>query len=618
MRKIGGNLGRFIFVVCVVSALFHIYTAFFGVLPPRLQRPLHLGFMVPLAFLLYPARSKDVDKPPSPLDFVFFAVAAYVFCVYMLMNVERFSWRWQFVDPMTTMDVLCGGAAILLVLEATRRAVAPAMAILAIVALCYLFVGPYLPGAFQHDGFAISRIVEMEYTGVDMDGIFGTLTAISSTFVAVFVIFGAFIARTSIGQYFNDLAMALTGRSVGGPAKVAVISSGLFGMVSGVGASNVYTTGTFTIPLMKKIGFKPEFAGAVEAAASTGGQYMPPIMGSAAFIMAEISGFSYVTICKAAFLSAVLFYGALLAMVHLKALSLGIRGYSKEEMQGVDLKLVMKQSWNLIPIVVLVAAFSFGTSPLLAAIYAIASVIVIGFVTRQMKIKDVFLALAEATQNTVLVALACACAGIIISVITHTGIGLAFTSLIVGTAKSSLFLALGFVMLSCIVLGMGLPTSAAYVMASTLAIPALQRLGLDPLACHLFILYSAIFSELTPPVAICAYVGAQIAKADPTKTGIEAFKLGVGALVLPYAFVTNPSLILHGSPAQTAISAVLAVAGFSLITWGIVGYFGEHWSKRVKNNVGIVRILLLAGGVAIMFLPQISVHFGLPFWNAIG
>lgn len=614
MRKIGGNLGRIIFMFCVVSAMFHIYTAYFGVLQPRYQRSIHLGFIMPLAFLLYPMRKQNVDQNPSMLDYALSLISFFVFYVYIMINMERFQWRWQFVDEMTISDLLCGGAAILLILEATRRAVAPAMAVLASVALLYLFVGPHLPGVFQHDGFPISRIIEMEYMGVDMDGIFGTLTAISSTFVAVFVIFGSFVARTSIGQYFNDFAMALTGRSVGGPAKVAVISSGLFGMVSGVGASNVYTTGTFTIPLMKKIGFKPEFAGAVEAAASTGGQYMPPIMGSAAFIMAEISGFSYVTICKSAFISAVLFYGALLAMVHLKALQLGIKSYT-EDTKLTSMKEALRTSWNLIPIVVLVGCFSTGKTPLMSAIYAILSVIAIGFITRQMKIVDIFNALAEATQNTVLVALACACAGIIIGVITHTGVGLAFTSLIVGVSKSNIFFALGLVMLSCIILGMGLPTSAAYVMASTLAIPALMRLGLDPLACHLFILYSAIFSELTPPVAICAYVGAQIAKADPTKTGIEAFKLGIGALVLPYAFVTNPSLILHGTWFQTTISTILAVIGFSLITWGIVGYFGDNWSQLVKKNVLIIRVGLIAVGLLVMFLPQVTLYSGITLWN---
>ena len=616
MRKIGGNIGRLVFLFCVASAFFHMYTAFFGVLPPRYQRSIHLGFMVPLAFILYPARKENVEKDPSSLDYVLSLASIFVFCIYMLINITRFEWRWQFVDEMTTMDLICGGLAILLILEATRRAVAPAMAVLACIALVYLLVGPYMPGVFQHDGFPIDRIIEMEYAGVDMEGIFGTLTAISSTFVAIFVIFGSFVARTSIGQYFNDLAMVLTGRSVGGPAKVAVISSGLFGMVSGVGASNVYTTGTFTIPLMKKIGFKPEFAGAVEAAASTGGQYMPPIMGSAAFIMAEISGYPYVVICKAAFISAVLFYGALLAMVHLKALQLGIRGYSKEEI-GANFNEILLRSWNLLPIFILVGCFMLGMTPLMAAIYAIASTIILGLVTKQIGIKDIFKALAEGTQNSVLVALACACAGMIISVISHTGIGLAFTSFIVGAAKNSLFLALGFVMLSCIVLGMGLPTSAAYVMASTLAIPALLKLDLNLMACHLFILYSAIFSELTPPVAICAYVGAQIAKADPTKTGIEAFKLGIGALVLPYAFVTNPSLILEGSWMQTTISVILAVAGFSLITWGIVGYFGDRWSDMVKKHIPIVRLALLGMGIVIMFLPQISVHAGLTIWGRL-
>lgn len=613
MRKLSGKLGKLVFIFCVVSAIFHLYTAYFGVLPPRYQRSIHLGFVVPLAFLIYPARSRDIDKYPSLLDYCLSAISIFVFCIYILLNMKRFEWRWQFVDEMTVMDLVCGGTAILLILEAARRAVAPAMAVLASITLLFLFVGPYMPGVFQHDGFPISRIIEMQYTGVDMDGIFGTLTAISSTFVATFVIFGAFVARTSIGQYFNDMAMLLAGKSIGGPAKVAVISSGLFGMVSGVGASNVYTTGTFTIPMMKKIGFKPEFAGAVEAAASTGGQYMPPIMGSAAFIMAEISGYPYITICKSAFISAVLFYLALLIMVHLKAKQLNIKERASDS-EIPSSAALLRSAWNLLPIVVLVACFTIGLSPLKSAIYATLVTVIIGFITRQMNIAELLNALAEATRNMILVALACACAGIIICVITHTGIGLAFSSLIVRTAQNSLFLALMLVMLSCIVLGMGLPTSAAYVMASTLAIPALIKLGLDPLACHLFILYSAIYSELTPPVAICAYVGAQIAQADPTKTGIEAFKLGVGALLLPYAFVTNPSLVLHGTIAQILISCILATVGVALVSWGIVGYFGDHWSGRIRKNSGLVRAALSLTGLFFLFLPQISIYAGISFF----
>lgn len=616
MRKLHGKLGQLVFVFCIVAALFHLYTAYFGVLPPRYQRSIHLGFVVPLAFLLYPARAKDADHPPSPLDYFLSIVSIFVFCIYILLNIKRFEWRWQFVDEMTVMDLICGGTAIILVLEATRRAVAPAMAALASIALLFLLVGPFMPGVFQHEGFPISRIIEMQYTGVDMDGIFGTLTAISSTFVATFVIFGAFVARTSIGQYFNDLAMLLAGKTIGGPAKVAVISSGLFGMVSGVGASNVYTTGTFTIPMMKKIGFKPEFAGAVEATASTGGQYMPPIMGSAAFIMAEISGYPYVTICKSAAISAILFYAALLMMVHLKAKQLKISGHvsNSEIPSGAS---ILRSAWNLIPIVVLVACFTIGFSPLMSAIYAILVTIITGFITKQMDVRGLFAALANATRNTVLVALACTCAGIIISVITHTGVGLAFTSLILGAAQNSLFLALMLVMISCIVLGMGLPTSAAYIMASTLAIPALMKLGLDPLACHLFILYSAIYSELTPPVAICAYVGAQIAQANPTKTGIEAFKLGIGALLLPYAFVTNPSLVLHGTFMQTVTSSLFAAMGIALVSWAITGYFGEQWSDKVRRNTGFIRLGLTLGGLIILFLPQISIYFGLNFFARV-
>lgn len=622
MRSLGGRLGKIVFIFCLAAAVFHLYTGFSGALTPRYQRCIHLGFMLPLAFLLYPAKKSDVDKPPSVLDYLLSITSLVVFCLYILYNKQRFDWRWQFVDPMQTMDIICGGLAILLLLEGTRRAVAPAMAVLASIALAYLVVGPYMPGVFAHKGFSFPLIVEMNYMGVDLEGIFGTLTAISSTFVAVFVIFGSFVGRTTIGDFFNDFAMALTGRTAGGPAKVAVVSSGLFGMVSGIGASNVYTTGTFTIPLMKKMGFKPEFAGAVEATASTGGQYMPPIMGTGAFIMAELTGISYVSICKAAFTSAVLFYFAVWVMVHFTSLKMGIRGYKKEEL-NTDWMMVLRRSWNLLPIVVLIGFFALGYSPLLAGIGSIAATAILAILTRQISFKGILLALEEGTKNTVLVALACACAGIIISVITHTGLGLAFTSLILGVAKNSLFLSLAIVMISCVILGMGLPTGAAYVMAATLAVPAMQKLGMDLLASHLFIFYAAIFSELTPPVAICAYVGAQIAKADPTKTGIQAFKLGIGALVLPYIFVTNTSMILKGSVAQLTVSVILSAIGLFLITWGLVGYYPGKTVKQDEHHTPGIKELLqrtsaVATGAFFAFLPQISIHFHMGIWEKLG
>jgi TRAP transporter 4TM/12TM fusion protein len=620
MRSFSGKLGKIVFIFCVAAAAFHLYTGYAGAMTPRFQRCIHLGFMLPLAFLLYPARKGDADKPPSLFDYAMSITSIIVFCLYIIYNKQRFDWRWQFVDPMQMMDIVCGGLAIILLLEATRRAVAPAMALLATIALGYLVVGPYMPGVFAHKGFSLSQIVEMNYMGVDLEGIFGTLTAISSTFVAVFVIFGSFVGRTSIGDFFNDFAMALTGRTAGGPAKVAVVSSGLFGMVSGIGASNVYTTGTFTIPLMKKMGFKPEFAGAVEACASTGGQYMPPIMGTGAFIMAELTGISYFSICKAAFISAMLFYFALWIMVHFRSLKMGIRGYKKEEL-NTDWEEVLRKSWNLIPIVVLVGFFALGYSPLLAGIGSIAATAILGSLTRQLNLKGILLALEEGTKNTVLVALACACAGVIISVITHTGLGLAFTSLILQVAKNSLFLSLGIVMLSCIILGMGLPTGAAYVMAATLAVPAMQKLGLDLLACHLFVFYSAIFSELTPPVAICAYVGAQIAKADPTKTGIQAFKLGIGALLLPYIFVTNTSLILKGSIPQIALSILLSMIGLLLVSWALIGYYPGKEPQAAHEKPSLFELIqraaAIAVGVFIAFLPQISIFLHWNIWEKL-
>lgn len=619
MRTFTGKMKNIIIVFCVLGALFHIYTAFFGVFEPRLQRPIHLGILMPLCFLLYPARKKDIDSDPNYLDYLFSAVSFYVFCVYILINKSRLDNRWMFVDALTTMDLVCGVVAIVLMLEATRRAVAPAMSVLACIALAYFRFGHFLPGMFGHSFIDLSRVVELCYLGVDLEGMFGLLTAVSASFVALYVILGSFVSRTSIGNYFNDLATALVGRSTGGAAKVAVVSSGLFGMISGVGASNVYTTGTFTIPLMKKIGYEPEFAGAVEATASTGGQYMPPIMGAAAFIMAELVGVPYVSVCIAAVTSAVIFYFALLVMVHRKSLQLRISKSNFSTMTNLEL---LKSSWRIAPIITLITAFAVGYTPLIAGIIGISTTIILGTLKKELNLRRIIDALNEATQNTVMVGLACACAGLIVATITYTGLGLAFTGLILNIADKSIFLCLFFIMLCCIILGMGLPTTAAYVMAATLGVPALQSLGLNLLASHLFVLYSAIFSELTPPVAICAYVGAQIAKADPTKTGIWSFKLGAGALFLPYAFVTNPALILKGSFLQIIISVISALIGIYIITYSIIPFYEDRKFLNVIASKGIVwksclRIILLLLGICVLFIPQIIMTFNGQLWQGI-
>ena len=565
MRDLKGNWGKIVIFIAVSAAFFHLYTSIFGVFPARMQRSLHLGFLLPLCFLLFPATKRsDLDRP-TKLDLVFAVMSLVVFCLYILLQRERMDWRWLFVDPVPMLDLVCGTIAVFLMIEATRRSVAPAMSVLALMAIAYLFVGKYIPGSFGHQGFSFTKAIEMNYLGIDLEGIFGTLTAISATFVALFVLFGSFVSNTSIGQYFNDLAMALAGKSAGGPAKVAVISSGLFGMACGIGASNVYTTGTFTIPAMKKYGFKPEFAGGVEAAASTGGQYMPPVMGAAAFIMAELTGIPYLKICIAAFLSAVLYYFTLLLMVHFRALKFGLADQNRQQREKADWKDLFKRSYLLLPIVLIIVLLFMGYSPLYAGYNATIATAILGVLTRDLNFSKIINALKEATTNTIMIAVACACAGLIMGTITHTGLGLAFTSVIVTLSHGKLLFALFLVMCACIVLGMGLPASAAYVMAATLAVPALLNLGMNLLASHLFIFYFAILSSLTPPVAICAYAAASIAKSDPTKTGVEGFKLAIAGLLVPYAFILNNALLLQLSLFEICLSSIFSILGITLI-----------------------------------------------------
>lgn len=597
--ELKGKWGKIVMIIAVCAALFHLYTAIFGVFTPRMQRSLHLGFLLPLCFLLFPATGKSCKEKPTRMDILFSIVSVVVFCLYILWQKERIDTRWFFVDKVLLLDLVMGTAAICLLIEATRRAVAPAMAVLAVIAILYLFLGSQIPGVFGHRGFTFTKVVEMNYLGIDLEGIFGTLTAISSTFVAVFVLFGAFVSNTSVGTYFNDLAIALAGKTAGGPAKVAVISSGLFGMVSGIGASNVYTTGTFTIPSMKEYGFKPEFAGGVEAAASTGGQYMPPVMGAAAFIMSELTGVPYLKICLAAFLSGLLYYFTLLLMVHYRALKFNlVRSQNKQK--SSDWKMLLKKSYLFIPILAIVILMFLGYSPLFAAYNAIIVTIVIGIITKELDFWKIVCAMQEGTVNTIMIAIACACAGLIMGTITHTGLGLSFTSAIVTLSKGNLVLALMLVMCSCMLLGMGLPASAAYVMAATLAAPALLALGMDLLASHLFVYYFAIFASLTPPVAVCAYAAASIAKSNPTKTGIEAFKLGIAGLFVPYAFIMNNALILKGTFFEVAFSGILAVVGLFFVAKGVIGFFNRpiSWERQFVFRAAYVII-----GVTILFFP---------------
>ncbi len=576
----------------LAAPVFHLYTAATGILQPRLQRGAHLLFLLPMAFLLYPATKKSPKDRFTVVD-VILAVLAMFPPLYLMINNDALNMRFEFIEPLTTVQIVLGVLNILLLLEAIRRAVAPAMAVLVSILIGYVYLAPYLPGIFYNRPLKFSRTIEMYYLITD-SGIYGSITGISATVVALFVIFGAILEITKIGDYLTKVASKVVGKSPGGPAKVAVLGSGLFGMISGVAASNVFTTGSFTIPMMKRLGYKPEFAGAVEAVASTGGIFMPPVMGAAAFVMAELTKTPYIKICVAAALGAVFYYVTLILTVHFTALKNGLRGLAEEEIP--TWKEVVANSYLLLPAVVLVYLLIKGFSPFMAAYYAVWVAFGISFLRKDtmMTPERLFVTLEKAGKNMIVVALACAGAGIVVSVFTYTGLGLGIASVISSLAAGKLLIALVLVMFTCLILGMGMPTTPAYIIAATIGGMVLTKMGLDILTAHLFAFYFAILSEVTPPVCVASYCAASIAGTSPMKVGFEGMKLALTGYIVPYVFVYNKAMMLRGSLWEIIITVVLMALLSFLLSAAVAGYFGKPTNLLVRSML-LVSASLLVG-----------------------
>lgn len=593
MREIKGKIGLIIFIWGVLTSLFQLYTAGFGLLEPRLQRGIHLTFLLPLAFIIFPATNKSPKDRATLLD-ILLALLSILPGLMIIIESERLANRWEHITPLLYRELILGTMQIALLLEATRRAVAPALAYLTGIFVLYLFVGSYLPGVLHTQPFRFDQIIELLFLLTD-EGIYGVITGVSATFAYCFVLFGAIILFTGTGIFFSDIANALTGRMSGGPAKVAVISSGLFGMVSGVGVSNVYATGSFTIPLMKSIGYRPQFAGAVEACASSGGQYMPPIMGAAAFIMSEIIGIPYATIAVSAFLSAVIYYVGVFSVVHFEAQKEGLRGLSADQIPS--LKRAMRRGYLLLPVIGIVVLLVSGFSAIMAAFWACLLAVASSYLGKDtwMKPKALLNALFNGAKNSIMLAVSCAASGIIVSVITHTGLGITFTSAVVAISKGTLIIALILVMVASLILGMGLPSTAAYILVAALTAPALVRMGVDILAAHLFAFYFANISCITPPVGVCFYAGASIAGSDPMKTGWEATKLGLSGYIVPFMFVYAPALVLRPASWMTLWMFFIAFVGAVIASMGVSGWF-------LKQRITVwERILLVISAVALIF-----------------
>ena len=609
MRHLTGPLKRLVAAWSVLISVFYLYTAVFGVMQPRIQRGIHMLFLLPMAFLLFPATKKSPIDRPSLMDSLL-AILSLFPAFYVIYFNEALNQRMQMVSPVANIQVLLGVLNIILVIEAIRRVVVPAMAILVAGFIGYLFAAPYLMGIFYSRPLRFSRMVEMNYLLTDT-GIYGSITGVTATFVAIFVIFGSFMEYTKTGEFFTNFATKIAGQGPGGPAKIAVVSSGLFGSISGVASANVYATGTFTIPLMKKLGYRAQFAGAVEAAASTGGLIMPPIMGAGAFVMSEITNIPYATIAAAAALGAILYYVSIGLRVHFIALKDNLKAMDPADM--ISWKQVAKDSYLLLPLVVLISLLVVGYSPFGACTYSILSSFLLSFFRKDTRLtpKRLFEVFEKSGYNCIMLGVTCAGAGMVVSVVTYTGLALGIATVISSFSGGFLLPALILVMITSLVMGMGLPCTPAYIIAVTIGGPAMLSLGIDMLPAHLFVFYFAIMAEVTPPVCIASYCGAAIAGTKPLATGFEASVLAIMGYLIPFVFVYNPALILNGPLLDIVATFLLMILVSGLWASAFTGYLFKPLGIPVRLAMGVVTagLVMLACNVKVMtqLLPQIVI-----------
>lgn len=590
-REMKGFWNILINAICIVFAIFQLYTAAFGILDAHLQRAIHLAFGFLLIFLLYPARKSWSRTSMHPLD-VLFALVGAASALYIVVNYQELVFR---AGMNNETDFIVGVVGTLMVFEAARRVVGWPMITVAFVFIAYAFFGPYIPGIMAHRGVQVQEL--FDHLFFTTEGIFGTPMGVSSTFIYLFILFGSYLEATGLGKFFIDLANAVAGWAAGGPAKVAVLSSGLMGTVSGSSVGNVAGTGAFTIPMMKKLGYRPAFAGAVEAAASTGGQLMPPVMGAAAFLMAEFVGIPYFDVVKAAVIPALLYYIGVWLGVHYEAKKYGLKGTPREELPKFG-PLFMEKGHLAIPLAVIVYLLVSGYTPMRAALAAIALSIICACLRKSTRIglKEIVNGLIDGSKGVLGVLIACATAGIIIGVVTKTGVGLKVATALLDLSGGQLLPAMFFTMVTSLILGMGVPTTANYVITSTIAAPALVQMDVPVLAAHMFAFYFGIVADVTPPVALAAYAGAGIAGANPMRCGVIAAKLAIAAFIVPYIFVLAPELLMINATTLTIVySALTAIIGMWGVSMAMIGF-----CQNALNS--LQRVLFMAGGIC-MIIP---------------
>ncbi len=587
-----------LFVLGLTYTLFHMYTALQGPFPAYQQRVIHLSFALAMASLL---------KPVVPIRKLFGFPLALTMVFVMLgigfYGFNLFSTLWLRAAEPRLLDLIVGGLLIFFLIDSTRRMVGWPLPILAILSIIYAVFGQVMPGIIAHRGYDFARIIDMMFLGTS--GIFGTPLGVSSTYIAIFVIFAAIFDAFGAGKVFIDATQAIIGWSRGGAAKVAVLASALFGTISGSAIANTVATGAFTIPLMKKTGFKPHFAAAVEAAASGGGQLMPPVMGAAAFIMADILG-SYQLVLRSGIIPALLFFVAIFIIIDLEAAKTGLKGIERSKLPV--LAKVLLQGWYLlIPIVVLIYMLVIAQySPPKSAIWSIITLLIIVFVhlKKRPSIEFMLHSLSKASEGIVSVALTTACAGILIGVLFLSGLGFKLSSVLIAISGGNVLILLFFTMIASIVLGMGMPTSGAYVILAVLVAPALVDMGLSKIAAHFFVFYFGIMANVTPPVAIAAYAAAGIAEADAMRTGFTAWRLSLVGFLLPFMFALNPALLAQGSLTNIFISVTITIVGIFALAAMLQAYFlGRLYFWQ--------RVILFIGSLSLLFAERVSDTFGL-------
>jgi TRAP transporter 4TM/12TM fusion protein len=596
-------------ILSVALALFHLYVAGFGTPESHSFRSTHLSVMLILAIMVNPMfRASIREAVDSPRKWIGFAVdcvlvaAVIVVEIYILWDVESLQAREGSLDPE---DVWVGLVLILLVLESTRRAVGWTMVIITGFFVVHTLYTDYFFGFLYGPPVRLERLVDVQF--VRTEGIFGIPILVVSTYILLFILFGAILIRSGAGRFFIDLAVSLTGHRIGGPAKASVVASAFLGTVSGSATANVVTTGAFTIPMMKKLGYRAKFAAAVEACASSGGQITPPIMGAAAFIIAEFMRVPYLTVVVAATIPALLYFITIYFMVHLEADKRGIETLPRESLPRFG--AVMKRGWHLLlSLVVLVAFLVYGFTPMLAAFWSVLVLVGLSFIREntRMSAADILAALETGVRSTIPVTVACACAGIIIGCVFVSGIGLKFTNAVVDLADGNLLVLLCLTGLAAIFLGMGITTTAVYITVAALIVPALIKIGVTAMSAHMFAFYFGVVSTITPPVALAAFAGAAIAGSPPMATAVESARIGIAKYLVPFVFVYNPALLFEGPVWLTAYSGVIAVIGL----WGLSVAL-EGWYRGAVGPA--MRLLVGAGSCALMVPPLAASNwFGVP------